>query len=110
VAKRFSATQVESAKKQLQGLEASGSPKNLTLERTIRSLRTDIKEALNRGSSIEDILRALNGSSIDVGITTLKNYLRRRTRRAKITRPRPIPEKRIAIPSSEQRLTRDDTR
>jgi hypothetical protein len=92
---------VEAAKKRLQGLDVIGMPKNLTLERTIRSLRADIAEALKRGSTIEDILQALNGSSIDVGITTLKNYLRRGTRKTKITRPRPTLVRRTPISPSE---------
>lgn len=87
VAKRYGAAQVDSAKEQLLGLEPSESPKNLTLERTIRSLRADIEMALKRGITIEDILQALNGSSIDIGITTLKTYLRRGSRRVQIVRP-----------------------
>jgi hypothetical protein len=101
LAKRYSATHVESAKKQLQGLEANEPPKHLTLERIIRSLRADIEEALKRGSKIEDIVLALNGSSINISITTLKNYLRKRPRSAKVTRPRQIQEKRTPKPLSE---------
>ncbi len=99
--KRYSATQVESAKKQLQGLEANEAPKNLSVERTIRSLRDDIEDALRRGSSIEDIVHALNGSSINIGVTTLKSYLRKRSRRGKITRPRQTSERRAPNLSPE---------
>jgi hypothetical protein len=52
-------------------------------------LRADIDEALKRGNSVEDIVDALKGSSIDIGVTTLKNYLRRGARKTP-KRPRRI--------------------
>jgi hypothetical protein len=79
--KKFEATQVEAAKEQLKNLPTREAPRNLTLEHTIRSLRPEIDEALKRGNSVEDIVEALRGSSIDIGVTTLKNYLRRGTRK-----------------------------
>ena len=88
--KKFEATQVEAAKEHLRNLPTRDTPRNLTLEHTIRSLRADIDEALKRGNSVEDIVDALKGSSIDIGVTTLKNYLRRGARKS-LKRPRRIP-------------------
>ena len=85
--KRFQATLVEAAKEQLKQLPTREPSHSLTLERTIRSLRTEIDQALKRGNSVEDIVEALKGNSIDIGVTTLKNYLRRGTRKP-VSRPR----------------------
>jgi IS30 family transposase len=92
--KRFESTQVEAAKEHLRNLPTRDTARNLTLEHTIRSLRAEIDEALKRGNSVEDIVEALKGSSISIGVSTLKNYLRRsgrkpagRPRRLRLTHP-----------------------
>lgn len=77
MARRYGARQVDAAKEQLQALATREPARNLTLERTIRSLRADIEVALKRGNNLYEIADALKAGSVDIGVRTLKNYLRR---------------------------------
>jgi hypothetical protein len=83
LARRYCTAHVDAAKERLRELPAREPARNLTLERTIRSLRPDIQRALKRGNSLFDIADALKGEAIQVGVRTLESYLRRRAGKAR---------------------------
>jgi hypothetical protein len=69
--------------------------RNLTLQRTIHSLRTDIKRALKRGNTLYDIADALKDGAIEIRVRTLELYLRRKPRHGAATDVDPCGEIKI---------------
>jgi len=67
---------IEAAKSRLRALpEKPKAPKTLSIAEAIRQIKNEVRAALKRGYTFDEIAQALKEDGIDVGTPTLKSYL-----------------------------------
>jgi len=69
---------IEAAKSRLRALpEKPKAPKTLSIAEAIRQIKNEVRAALKRGYTFDEIAQALKEDGIDVGTPTLKSYVSR---------------------------------
>jgi len=69
---------IEAAKSRLRALpEKPKAPKALSIAEAIRQIKNEVRAALKRGYTFDEIAQALKEDGIDVGTPTLKSYVSR---------------------------------
>lgn len=72
----FTVADVQRAKATLAALprKPKAKPEHLLMNELVKHMRTEIRAALNRGYSLDDIVTALNAQGFDLKTPTLKRY------------------------------------
>ncbi len=69
---------IEAAKSRLRALpEKPKAPKAFSIAEAIRQIKNEVRAALKRGYTFDEIAQALKEDGIDVGTPTLKSYVSR---------------------------------
>jgi hypothetical protein len=69
---------IEAARSRLRALpEKPRTPKAFSIAEAIRQIKTEVRAALKRGYTFDEIAQALKEDGIDVGTPTLKSYVSR---------------------------------